>query len=363
MKNSLNILVYGYKPLCVLQNELLVFKNFIFYRMKIADNTLTKVCSVKISFWRKYLGKLRYAERLLRLQPKCTIQLNQKYFIIAFLKKIYCLDILSGNLLEIFKCREGFSDILNFCHYSENGKNFILFGEYGSNPERKEVKIYRISDDLNVREVYSFKPGEIRHIHNIVFNQIKSELYILTGDNEATSGIYRTDLNFSEVVPIVIGQQKYRSVVAFPVEKGLLYATDSVMEQNYIYLLNWDEGQVKVTKITELNGSCIYGVQNMSGYWFSTTVESMETKGNRWKALFSNKLGTGILSRKVEVILVTKDLRAEKRFDLKKDFLPMKLFQYGCINFPTNMENRADLFCYPIAVTQYDNTIVRISCD
>ena len=145
MKNSLNILVYGYKPLCVLQNELLVFKNFIFYRMKIADNTLTKVCSVKISFWKKYLGKLRYVERLLRLQPKCTIQLNQKYFIIAFLKKIYCLDILSGNLLEIFKCREGFSDILNFCHYSENGKNFILFGEYGSNPERKEVKIYRIS--------------------------------------------------------------------------------------------------------------------------------------------------------------------------------------------------------------------------
>lgn len=44
----------------------------------------------------------------------------------------------------------------------------------------------------------------------------------------------------------------------FPVNEGLLYATDAPFSQNYIYLMKED---FSMETICQIDGSCIYGCQ------------------------------------------------------------------------------------------------------
>ena len=48
-------------------------------------------------------------------------------------------------------------------------------------------------------------------------------------------GIYIANSDFSKVTPYLVGQQSYRAVIGKVLENGLLYATDAVMEDNYLY--------------------------------------------------------------------------------------------------------------------------------
>lgn len=304
------------------------------------NKTKKKIVSLDSCIQNKLLSCFRLTTRLFRLEPRCIVQLDAKRFVLCILHKIWVLDIEKGVLDEIQKSREGFSDPLKLC---TDGIN-VYWGDYGNNINRDYVNIYLMQPDKKIRVVYKFDKGSVRHIHNIIFDKNNNLFWILTGDNERLSGIYKADYNWEHVNPVVIGKQENRAVIAFPYNEGILYATDSVEFKNFIFHLK--NGAIE--KLASINGSCIHGIETKDYYVFSTTVEPTEGRGIRH--LFTYKLGGGIISNESHILAVNKKtLEVKTVRTFKKDIWPMKLFQYGMVFFPIGQDRLYDLHYYVIA--------------
>ncbi|MCI1785952.1 MAG: hypothetical protein LKI59_07445 [Bacteroidales bacterium] len=339
------------------ENLFLAYKRLSYYLLnkKEPNNNVTTINNNLFPFSKVLLSKNRLLNRLFRLEPKCIARLSNDLFITSFLHKTLVFNIVTREIRELMISREGFSDTLNFCSDGQ----FVYWGDYGSNVNHKDVNIYRIGQDLKVDIIYKFASGTIRHIHNIIFDKENDRFWIFAGDNEEVAGIYLANKTWSEIEPVFIGEQRYRTVVGFPYENGLIYATDSVEKNNYIYIITEDG---KESILTEINGSCIYGTETKDYFVFSTTVESPE--GNGIKAILSTKLGNGIKSHYVHLIVVNKkDLSVKIVRKYKKDIWPMKLLQYGAITFPGGQEFSNKLWYYPVACKGVDGKNIMIDLD
>lgn len=336
----------GYKPLCYIKGTLYLYRKGYVYRL--VENQPEKVIQV---YSRTTKGSLRVLTRLFRTEPKYAVPINESQMLLVGHRAIKAVDVKKLVVEDISSSREGFSDPLNICAGSE--KWVALWGDYGPNAEHDSINIYGLTKDSKVEIVYSFKSGQVRHIHNIIPKQ-SGGYYIFTGDQEKSAGIYKANGSFDLVEPVKIGQQQYRAVIGFDTPKGLLYATDAVNEKNYVYLFN---GKGEPQKICALNGSCIYGTEFKGKYYFSTTVEPDEN--NRGvTSWISSKRGGGILSDEVYLIEIDGEMNFKTIEKFKKDTLPMKLMQYGAIQFPKGITD--ELWCYPVAVKKYDGVALRL---
>lgn len=333
-----------YKPLASNKTYDLFYHMGGFY--KYANDNYTKIAQFK----RSVFDCFRITERIFRRIPRVGVHLYDELFLIAWKKQLILLDGKSGESRTIFVARPGFSNVLNIT-VTNKDSYIALWGDYGGNPQYEPINIYGLRKDLTYEILYTFRAGTVRHIHSIV--NAASGIYILVGDNENLAGIHKFDFESREMVPIAVGEYMYRSVAAFDTKQGLLYASDSVENRNGIYLL--ENG--KTEKICELQGSCIYGIKLSEGYLFSTTVEGTE-EGNGLYSLVSRKKGKGILSDYVEIIYVDKDYKAYlvKRFI--KDFLPYKLFQYGCVEFSYSYDG--GVWMFPVAVKSHEAIAIKV---
>lgn len=342
------------KLLSIKKNKGLIFFNFSFYWINFESGEMEYITSFPVSQIKSFIYKNRMLTRLLRLEPRCIAQIKPNLFVLSFLHNIWLLDVNNKSLFKLIENRKGFSDPLNFCFDGQ----FLYWGEYGNNPDRGCVNIYRMNENLKIDLAYQFSEGTIRHIHNIIFDSHNSCYWILTGDNESASGIYRVALDWSTISAVKIGMQQFRAVVAFPINNGIIYATDSVDKENFIYRFSIDTG--KIACLAPINGSCIYGTETKGYYIFSTTVEPSERRNIfSW---WTNQLGNGIKSDEVYVIAVDKkslETKVVRKF--KKDRWPIRLFQYGTVTFPKGQEQEDNLWYYPIACKRVDGINIKMS--
>lgn len=318
----------------------LLFGGMSFFLVNLYTGKKTLVCKMPVSKKTILASRLRILSRLKRLEPKCTGRLSKTEFVVSLLHSIWLIDVEKKICKKLCDNPVGFSEIINFCS-TESG---VYWGDYGQNKDYHPVNVYCLDKNHNLRIVYSFPAGSIRHVHNIV--KESDGFLLFAGDNELQAGIYRVNHDWREVSPWKTGEQKYRAVVGFPLKEGLLYATDSVETENYLRLIKANGAELVLTSI---NGSCIYGGETKDFFLFSTTVESHEGRGIR--KLLSNELGGGIKSKDVHIIAVNKNnlsVRIVKQY--RKDFWPMKLFQYGRAPFAGGQNEATDgVWCYPIA--------------
>lgn len=336
----------GYKPLCFVDQKLYLYRKGFIYVL--ADRQPEKLLRVYHATWKEWT---RISSRLFRCEPKYAVPIGPHSMLLVGHRKMMLVDVQNKKSTELERSRKAFSDPLNVC--STQGRWSALWGDYGSNPEHMAINIYGLTQDNKVEHIFSFYPGQIRHIHNIIARQ-SGGYYILAGDCESGAGIYKADEYFNQVEPVKTGKQQYRAVVAFDTPNGLLYATDAVNEQNYIYLLR---GDAEPERIAPLNGSCIYGTEYKGCYYFSTTVEPDEKKQGL-ASWISKKRGKGILSDEVFLIKVDAEMRVSETARYKKDWWPMKLLQYGAIQFPKG--NSEKLWIYPVAVKRLDGIAVEM---
>lgn len=302
---------------------------------------------------KRFLSKFRLMVRLFRLEPRCAEKLDDERYVIEFKRAIWLVNTREKSIKKLAACADGFSGTLNICSDGEN----VFWGDYGSNYNRNAVNIYRCDQQEKITVVYTFKAGVIRHVHNIIWDKSIGKFWILTGDTDEESAIYQTDKNWSQLEFIIGGSQKYRAVAAFPYKDGLIYATDAVEKQNYLYYFSKETKTSE--QLCEINGSCIYGGENAENYFFSTVVEPTEISAHP-KYLYT--LGKGIKDWNVDVLKVSKiDGGVSIVMKLKKDLWPMRYFKYGCVVFPHGQENSEDMIVYPIAVKKYDgrNLIIK----
>jgi len=221
-------------------------------------------------------------------------------------------------------------------HITATPDGRVYWGEYFDNPRRDEVHIYT-SDDAGTswNVAHAFPEHSIRHIHNIVYDRWRNCLWIFTGDYGKECRILKASLDLATIDEVVAGNQQARAVAAVVAEDGLYFASDTPLEQNYIYYLDLN-GHVK--KCSALPSSSICACYNRSGMFFSAMIEPSPVNPGRDVTLVGSSNG--------------------ERWDVlerwRKDSWPMKYFQYGNAFLPDG-ENSTDLLAATtVAVTGAD---------
>lgn len=270
-------------------------------------------------------------ERLLRYEPRAAVSLNNNTFLYSAHGGIYEYDCSNNSITLKHRFPKDMNNPLSFCERRDGSGKLIevVYGEYKWNKNKEAVTIYKY-DLRKWSKAYTFPPNSILHIHNVVYDDIRNRYIILTGDSNEESAIYESDIEFKNVKKIVGGDQKYRACVVYPVENGIFYATDTPLEQNYVFFLS-NEGELKI--IYQMPGPCIFGRVYNDSLYMATSVEGDPSLGG-WRYRLSNKLGKGVRDRKVHIIKCSKKGDVSEVMNLKKDFLPMWLFQFGNAQFP-----------------------------
>jgi len=358
---ELNSKIQNVRPLCLINNELIVSKENLILRYDIEKKTLRKILSLPVNFGIKFLMKFKILIRLFRLGVRYGIQIHEGLIIVVFNKRIYEIDLKSKACKEVFKIFRG-SAPLNICEIKniKGFENCFAFGEYFGNFEKDEVHIYKRKINGSWEVAFTFPKGTMEHIHSIVPDRFNDCLWILAGDFANSSCIWMAKDNFSSVIPILRGSQNYRSCVAFATEDGLLYATDSQFESNSIRLLKRNNKEWVSVEISQLNGSSIYGCYlGGENVCFSTTVEGDSLSKGKFLKYLDRKPGPGIKSPESHIVIGNLRDGFYSVMTKKKDIYPFILFQFGTFLFPTGTNKTDKLICYDIGLKGSDlNTYI-----
>lgn len=230
-------------------------------------------------------------------------------------------------------------------HFASVPDGQVFFGEYFDNPGRDPVHIYRSNDQgKSWQIVYSFARGEIRHVHNIIYDEWENRLWILTGDYGVECRILRASLDFRRVETMLAGKQQARAVAIVPTKDSLYFSSDTPLERNHIYRLARTH---KLSIVASLPGSSIYGCRVGETLFFSTMVEPSDVNHEYNVCLYGGDASAWIMLR-----------------SWKKDRLPMRFFQYGNAILPDGNNTTEFLALTTIAVEDEDlqTTISRLGC-
>jgi hypothetical protein len=177
------------------------------------------------------------------------------------------------------------------------------------------VSIFKYSRDCDRWDVvYTFYG--IRHIHGIFYDAFADGFLITTGDDDDESGIYLVDKEFSNVKVIKAGSQNFRAVDLVIDEHQIMFGSDSPRQANSIFSLCRQRGTIK--KLVDVKGSVFFGARYHAGVVFTTCAEPSDFNGER----------------RAEVWWSPDGLKFKCIWSGVKDWLPMKLFQYGLIHLP-----------------------------
>jgi hypothetical protein len=219
----------------------------------------------------------------------------------------------------------------------------VFWGEYFDNATRDEVHIYGSTDDgMSWDVAYTFPKRAIRHVHNIVHDPWQDCLWVLTGDYGDECRILRASYNFTSVEVALQGKQQARAVAAVPTEEGLYFASDTPLEQNFIYRL--DRGGT-LSCLAPVSSSSIYGCRVGSHVFFSTMVEPSEINRDPIVRVYGAQ--------------ADHPQRWESLLSWRKDRWPMKFFQYGNAFLPDGI-NRTQYLAVTTAAVESDDMVTSI---
>jgi hypothetical protein len=196
-------------------------------------------------------------------------------------------------------------------HFGVTPRGHMFWGEYFDNPQRDEVHIYASSDQGAHWDVaYSFFKAEIRHVHNVVYDEFEDCFWVLTGDEGRECRILRASCDFRHVDVVVAGSQQARSAALVPIRNALYFSSDTPLEKNHVYRL---DRRGNLAQVSPLNSSSIYGCRVGDSVFFSTMVEPSAINPERSVYLYGSPNGD----------------QWQQIPQGKKDRWPIRLFQYG----------------------------------
>lgn len=343
-----------YQPIGVWRENLLLYKRGNIFIWNKNTQKIVKFDKLYNSFAERFLSYSSCLTRLLRLGVRTSYIDNMGVLFLFFGTTLIEYNLINKNVENItqFNSRSlYFSEIDGIRGFD----NSIIFGEYFSNSEKKEVQIFSKNNEGIWKSIYVFPKGIINHIHNIIPDKYNSCLWIFTGDFGKSAAIWKIEDNFKKVECVLKGEQIYRSCVGFSSPKGLIYATDTPFSKNSIRRLykRSDDGAYVSEHIQDINGSCIYGCRYNNEMYFSTAVEPNGIFKNKLHAFLSRNKGDGIKDYK-SYLYKEIGSKFEVVYSSEKDFYPFVLFRFGSIQFPAKEFKFDYLPIYHVASKKYD---------
>jgi hypothetical protein len=224
----------------------------------------------------------------------------------------------------------------------------VFYGEYRSNQERSPINVWAARHD-NLSKwspIYTF--DNIRHIHGVFVDPLDGSIWVTTGDFDNESALWRTDNTFQTLEYIIGGSQQCRAVQLLFDREYIHFASDAPEEINYIYKLH--RSSLSLEKSTAVAGPVFFGTTVGNSHFFSTVVEPSSVNKANFVELWRHDIDSNNTTNNI-----TKNTTHWYRIlTLKKDALPMKIFQYGQIRFPYGTGDKTHLFFTPRS-TSFDD--------
>lgn len=348
------IIKRGYVPLLFLsESSLLCFAHGQLRLINVDSLKENDVCSLPLDNKRKILSYSRIFARRFGVNEIKAVGINQKKVLIFYHHRYYILNLDDKTIT----CVDAKSDYPMNALYLSHTSMGVLVGEYGYNPNKEARTVYRLNEtNDSFVPIYTFRKGEINHIHNIIEDNKTGRIWVFTGDFDDSAAIYYTDDKFATLTRSVFGNQLFRCCCGVSINNTLYYATDTPTFENHICKLK--DGVVE--KQHTLNGSCIYGVAFGSSLLLSSTVENQPNELDNTVNKYRYNLGSGIKDWYVEIVLYnTCNDTYRVLLRTKKDFLPMMPYKFGCYRFPSNLlSDRA--VAYGQAIRKYDQKLISV---
>jgi hypothetical protein len=212
----------------------------------------------------------------------------------------------------------------------------VYWGEYFDNAARDEVHVYASRDGETWEVAYTFPKRAIRHVHNIVYDGWGNCLWVLTGDYGDECRILRAECDFSRVETVLKGNQQARAVGVVSMQDGLYFASDTPLEENFIYRL---DRSGDLLRLAQISSSSIYGCHVGDHVLFSTMIEPSKVNRDRHVRLYGAPSG----AQEWQPVL-----------QWEKDRWPMALFQYGNAILPDGNNATNYLALTTVAVKRDD---------
>lgn len=289
--------------------------------------------------WRKILGLSRLGRRALRLD-KCNVFPVKDGLVIIRQGIVYHYSDLDQQLsvtLKLVNCR-------NILHQSmlvtEHGE--LFFGEYGNNPTRSEVPIYRSRDFGKTWQIiYTFPRNKIKHVHGCYWDPVEQKIWIFTGDFAGECFALCTDRDFSDIEWIGDGHQAYRMCNAFFEPDYVHWIMDSQLEDSYHIRMERKTRQIQ--KLNLFPGPVWYIKQLSDGYYLAATAQEI---GPAVHDQFSHLWGS-------------KDLVDwEELARYQHDGFPKRFFKFGVIGFADGPQTSQGFYLFGEALRDLDGRSV-----
>ena len=354
------MILINYKPLCFIgEKAILAYSNNRVYLIDIVSLNVDLLVELNRRDVFSFLSRWRLFERIFRLAPRACVKIDDNSALIFWRGRHYVVEIEKKSLTIISKTRAP----LMYASIEHCGAvaATIYFGEYLPNAKKDEVSILSICpESMKTNLVYKFGVNLINHVHFLVEDVFRCRTWIFTGDFGDAAAIWYTDDGFKTVKRFAYGAQRYRACFAYITEDAIYYATDTPLEQNYFRRIIFDGDSWAEEDLFAINGPCIYGTSVGDYLVFSTSVEPGNSQSAERGILsaLSYKLGEGINSWYSEVIvynLISGEHEVLDRY--KKDFLPMRLCQFGSVIFPSGKSDEY-LVYYGNAVKNIEGSLV-----
>jgi|YelNatPaOPRAMG01_1025707.scaffolds.fasta_scaffold03107_4 hypothetical protein len=291
------------------------------------------LAALPVHWTRAQAARLRYVRRLGRLWVRELIQIDQDHLLAVVQRRLIRLHRASGEMEEVFRVRDGGRPK----GLAVTPQGWIFSGEYWDNPRRRPLRIWGSADGGRSWELmHTLSAGRAKHIHNLVWDEYRQGMWVLTGDGDGECAFLFTPDLFHTVTEVGRGGQQWRAVHCFCRPEGLYYSTDTERDQNWLIFL--DTASLHSRKIRPMPGSCIYATRMAGRYFLSTSVEPSTINHYPNAVLWSSP-----------------DLENwEKVLEMEKDWLPGEYFGFGSIMLPRVQGGCDKLVFSAIAVRKYD---------
>lgn len=305
--------IKNFKALIVNHDSIIGARGYTICRYDLEKRRIDRIANV---IDKKYslLSKFFLTRRFFRAEVTNLYDLKNGDQILIAKKGLFKKSSKSDKFEKVFHIPRG-SRPLNLCVDNNNGT--IYFGEYFSNFEKNAVHIYSSADNGDSWSiVYTFKDGNINHIHGLFFDRFTNNIWVVTGDRENECIIGLTEDGFKTFKEVFRGGQEYRTCNLLFYKDYIVYITDSQYIQNVIK--KFDRKTLKITELYNIHGSGIYAGQNNDFAFCSSTIEPSTVNLDKYSHLYVSKDG-----------LNWKDIAR-----YKKDIWHKSAFQFGSIQFP-----------------------------
>ncbi len=217
----------------------------------------------------------------------------------------------------------------------------VLWGEYKSGRgDREPIHLFVSHDSGRTFQVaHVLEAGQIRHVHNIIYDPGIRKYWLLTGDHGHEPGIGLLSRDLRDFDWVVKGEQRYRAVELFDFGDHLVYGTDTEKEPNAVMALDKKSGRIE--RLCELDGSCIYACRFGAVYALSTSIEPSEVNRNHHAGLW----------------LSTDGHAWQRVLAAEKDRWNATYFQFGSLVLPRGASTKSTVYFSGQAVRTYDGRL------